>query len=81
MNRMKRFLFVSLACLLGSAMAHAFIPEGTWIAPSDSCIQYVGRISFQNPDAPVFTYPGAQINARFEGTSLRMKAMGVLHIK
>ena len=74
MNRLKRFLFVPLVCFLNSVMAQTIAPEGTWIAPSDSNIQYIGRISFQNPDAPVFTYPGTQINARFEGTSLRMKA-------
>ena len=73
MNRLKRFLFVPLVCLMNSVMAQTIAPEGTWIAPSDSNIQYIGRISFQNPDAPVFTYPGTQINARFEGTSLRMK--------
>ena len=74
MNRLKRLFFFPLACCLGNVMAQTIAPEGTWITPSDSCIQYVGRISFQNPDAPTFTYPGVQINARFEGTSLRMKA-------
>lgn len=74
MNRLKRFLFLPLVCFMNSVMAQTLAPEGTWIAPSDSNIQYIGRISFQNPDAPVFTYPGTQINARFEGTSLRMKA-------
>ena len=74
MNRLKRLLFVPLVCFLNSVMAQTLAPEGTWIAPSDENIQYIGRISFQNPDAPAFTYPGVQINARFEGTSLRMKA-------
>ena len=74
MNLLKHFLFVPLACLLNSAVAQTLPQEGTWIAPSDSNIQYMGRISFQNPDAPAFTYPGVQINVRFEGTSLKMKA-------
>ena len=74
MNRLKCLLFVPLVCLLNSVMAQTLAPEGTWIAPSDENIQYIGRISFQNPDAPAFTYPGVQINARCEGTSLRMKA-------
>ena len=74
MKSLKRLLFVPLACWLGSISAQTLAPEGTWIAPSDSNIQYVGRVSFQNPDAPAFTYPGVQINARFEGTSLKMKA-------
>jgi len=73
MNRLKRFLFLPLLCLMVGASAQ--LPsEGTWIQPSDENIQYVGRVNFQNPDAPSFTYPGVQINARFEGTSLRMKA-------
>lgn len=74
MKMLKRLLFVPLACLLGNAMAQTLVPEGTWIKPSDENIQYVGRIDFRNPDAPAFTYPGVQINARFEGTSLKMKA-------
>lgn len=72
---MKSLLMSLLAMLIvGTSAAQTLAPEGTWIAPSDSCIQYVGRISFENPDSPVFTYPGVQINARFEGTSLKMKA-------
>lgn len=56
------------------ALAQTITPEGTWIKPSDKQIQYVGRISFKNPDSPAFTYPGTQIQARFEGTSLKMVA-------
>ena len=41
---------------------------------TDPQIQYVGRVSFTHPDAPCFTYPGVQIHAAFEGTSLRMVA-------
>ena len=74
MKMLKRLLFVPLTCFLGSGMAQTLAPEGTWIKPSNENIQYVGRINFQNPDAPSFTYPGVQINARFEGTSLKMKA-------
>lgn len=52
-----------------------FIPEnGTVILPSDLHIDYLGRISFANPDAPRFTYPGVSISALFEGTSLNMMA-------
>lgn len=74
MNGLKRFLVVPLTCMVGSLFAQTLTPGGTWIKPSDEHIQYVGRFSFQNPDAPAFTYPGVQINARFEGTSLKMKA-------
>lgn len=71
---MKRLLFLPFVCMFAQVMAQRLVPEGTQILPGDSHIQYIGRFSFQNPDAPVFTYPGAQINARFEGTSLRMMA-------
>jgi len=74
MNMLKRLLFVPLACFLGNAMAQTLVSDVTWIKPSDENIQYVGRIDFRNPDAPAFTYLGTQINARFEGTSLKMKA-------
>lgn len=47
-------------------------PKGEFIKPSDKHIQYVGRISFKNPDSPCFTYPGVQINAAFQGTSLKL---------
>ena len=73
MKRLKSLLFVSLACWLGNMSAQTLAPEGTWIKPSDENIQYVGRVDFQQPDSPTFTYPGVQINARFEGTSLRLK--------
>ena len=46
--------------------------QGSIIPATDPNIQYIGRISFKNPEAPLFTYPGVQINARFEGTSLRL---------
>lgn len=71
---MKRLWMMPFVCFCVQGMAQSLVPEGTRILPSDSHIQYVGRFSFRNPDAPVFTYPGAQINARFEGTSLRMMA-------
>lgn len=44
-----------------------------FVKPSDPGLKYVGRISFRNPNAPVFGYTGAQIYANFTGTSLRMK--------
>ena len=47
-------------------------PAPRIITPADTCIQYVGRISLQHPERPLFNYPGAQINVAFEGTWLRM---------
>lgn len=66
------FLACMLFCLQG--MASPGYSEETYIKPINKKIQYVGRISFKNPNAPSFTYPGIQINARFEGTSLKMVA-------
>lgn len=48
--------------------------EGSLILPTDSFLSYEGRVSFLNPLAPRFTYPGVTIHASFEGTSLRMLA-------
>ena len=48
--------------------------KGTFVSPSDPHILYMGRISFTNPERPTWNYPGIQIIASFEGTSLRMVA-------
>ncbi len=66
------FLFFIFSFLEGFAGQHNL--DATYIKPTNKKIQYVGRISFKNPNAPCFTYPGVQINARFEGTSLKMMA-------
>ena len=69
---------ILLTFLLGVALctqASTTLPlQGTVINPSDPNIQYIGRICFQNPERPRFTYPGTQINIRFTGTSLRLWA-------
>lgn len=48
--------------------------QGTVISPTDANIQYVGRICFDNPVRPRFTYPGTQINCRFTGSSIKLWA-------
>ena len=48
--------------------------KGSIIRPTDPFIQYTGRISFANPERPAWNFPGIQIVASFEGTSLRMIA-------
>ncbi len=48
--------------------------QGEFISPSHQYIQYIGRVNFKNPEAPSFNYPGVQIQAVFEGTSLKMYA-------
>lgn len=73
---MKRIVFLMLSVVVVfSAAASTTRPvTGTVINPTDSCIQYVGRICFSNPMRPRFTFPGTQIIARFTGTSLKMMA-------
>ena len=70
---MKQPLVIALMALSMGAFADTTLPlRGNVFRPSDSHIQYVGRISFQNPDRPQFNYPGIQVNVSFEGTELRM---------
>lgn len=69
---------ILLTWLLGAAIfthASTTLPlKGTVIYPTDANIQYIGRICFQNPQRPRFTFPGTQINACFTGTSLKLWA-------
>lgn len=58
-----------------TAQASTTLPlQGTVIKPTDKNIQYVGRICFDNPYRPRFTFPGTQINVRFTGTSIKLWA-------
>ncbi|MBO7591725.1 MAG: lipase [Prevotella sp.] len=71
---MKRRLLSTLAILMSIAInASTTLPlQGTVIKPTNPNIQYVGRICFDNPERPRFTFPGTQINACFTGTSLKL---------
>lgn len=73
---MNKIFLAALLALAGmeSCAAGTVSAGGTFITPSDSLIQYTGRISFRNPERPAFNYPGIQIAAAFEGTSLQMLA-------
>ena len=73
---MKRKLLTALLTLMCScAFAIKTVPiKGSIISPTDPKIQYTGRISFANPERPAWNFPGIQIVAAFEGTSLRMLA-------
>ena len=71
----KVFLIAFAAMLCQQLMAIKTMPiQGEVIKPTDAHIQYAGRISFTNPERPAFNFPGVQIAAAFEGTSLRMLA-------
>jgi lysophospholipase L1-like esterase len=70
-----RGLLIIVAALLSLCMeAQHLSPGGNFVSPTDKNIQYVGRINFSNPERPYFVYPGVQIIASFQGTSLRMMA-------
>ncbi len=40
------------------------------VAPSDTRIQYAGRVDFSEPDAPRFDWPGVSITVRFRGRGI-----------
>ena len=64
-----------LKCSVFAFLYSLFIsPAGAQVVvkPTDPCIQYVGRISFQNPERPAWNYPGVQIISAFEGTSAKL---------
>ena len=74
---MKKILFAIIAMLTLSSTCRAVntLPvEGEWVKPSNPLIQYIGRINNSDPDQPAFNWPGIEIRARFQGTSLRMVA-------
>ena len=73
---MKRISLLIFATLMSIGMqASTTLPlTGKVVCPTDKHIQYVGRICFDNPQRPRFTFPGVQINAGFTGTSLKMIA-------
>ena len=71
-NRFSLVLFIF--GLLTIAAAQAQKPTSQTIIPaSNPNIAYVGRVSFTNPESPCFTYPGVQVRACFEGTSIAMR--------
>ena len=74
---MKKLLILALmavVCQCGFAANKTFPIKGAFISPDDPRICYMGRVSFTNPQRPTWNFPGVQIIAAFEGTSLRMMA-------
>ncbi len=71
----KSFVTLLLALVCQAALATETVPiRGTVVSPADKHILYTGRISFSNPERPAWNFPGIQIVAAFEGTSLKMIA-------
>ncbi len=71
---MKTLALIVAALFCVGANAITLPVKGHVVKPSDPMIQYVGRVSMQNPSVARFNYPGTQIIAAFEGTSLKMMA-------
>lgn len=66
-NRRYLTILAALLCITSmTAQSYQFIKA------DDPNFSYVGRISFADPQAPTFTYPGVQIHTVFDGTSARM---------
>jgi len=61
---MKRtFLAFCMTFAAMAATASTTLPiQGTIIRPTNKNIQYIGRICFDQPERPRFTFPGVQIN-------------------
>ncbi|MCR4764838.1 MAG: lipase, partial [Bacteroidaceae bacterium] len=73
MNKMSFLLGICLLAAVGCSAGKQTVKE-TFVSASDERIQYVGRVNFSHPEAPLFTYPGVQVVAGFEGTSIKMMA-------
>ena len=43
------------------------------IASDNSNFQYIGRVNWQNPQAPIFSFPATASRFNFEGTTLKLK--------
>lgn len=63
-SQLQRVLaFLSLFILCGQAKA----ADMKYFAPTDTRIQYMGRIDFTNPQLPRFWQPGVTVSFRFKG--------------
>lgn len=47
------------------------------ISPSDPRLQYMGRIDFDDPEAPVFVYPCTNVKLRFRGSGVHLDLTNV----
>ena len=68
------FHLLTFSPLSATATNKTFPLKGSFVSPADKHILYAGRICFTNPERPAWNYPGVQIVAAFEGTSLKMMA-------
>jgi lysophospholipase L1-like esterase len=64
---------IFLACFLVSAVlcrAEDSPPLVTEIRPDDALLRYNGRVDWQEPDAPIASFPGTELIVHFNGTAL-----------
>lgn len=50
---------------------------GINISPTDPRLQYMGRIDFEDPEAPVFVYPCTHVKLRFRGSMVGIELTNV----
>lgn len=66
-------LFTALIFSACTSMSSTTLPvEGEIVKANDSHIQYIGRVILDPSGVLRFNYPGTEIRARFQGTSLKM---------
>lgn len=70
---MKRILLLSAIAMSLFACDGVELKE-TRLSASDSRVEYMGRVSFDNPNMVRFTYPGVSMAVDFVGTSIAMEA-------
>lgn len=68
---MRNLLFA--ICAAAIALLPGKATADTYVSALDKNVAYVGRVSFASGKYARFNYPGVQIHAQFEGTSLKMK--------
>ena len=71
---MKKIALFLLSLLSLHSQAVTLPLKGNVIKPSNPNIQYIGRVSMKDGNVARFNFPGTQIIASFEGTSLKMIA-------
>ena len=68
---MKKSLLFLFILLLFNNINYIFAEN--FISPTQSLIEYSGRIDFSNPEAPRFSYSGISIRCKFQGSNISVK--------
>ena len=71
---MKSWIAVCLCFVVGCVLIGCVsAPQPSRVSPTDPAIRYGGYFDTRDPNAPRFAWPGTHLEARFSGTSLRVK--------